>query len=210
MGNENLTCRRCREVTIVDNRIYCNSSNLNYRNLFSTYKSRAANRCQGFNQIQITDNTELTLDRALQFILAGKSEFKIVSGGTGKEYYYRLLKKKTHSTLATIRTEYIYWLYGGNTYDTMKFLGTIFLSKTNFEFSQGLSGTAEYTDTIIKAILYVLNKLYKKKFNINVRIYHHNKCGKCGRQLNEVESIIFGIDYNCRKKLIDFYDEKLI
>lgn len=205
--NNIVNCNKCKQSVVKYNKTFCGSVNGECQSLFKKYKTQAAEKCKSFKKIEITDYRKITLDRALEFMLAGQAEFKIVSGKTGKEFYYRIIKKKANEYNGEFSNKFIYWLYGGESFESIKYLGSIFYDKDSDElkFSKGLAGSGYRNSKIVISILYLLNKVYKGKFNTNIQIYHNNKCGKCGRQLTDVRSIITGLDINCKVKL-DIFD----
>ena len=192
-----INCRKCQDADIKYSTIKCGSVNIECQELFKKYNTEAAKHCENFRRIVIGEYKQITLDRALDFILAGNAEFKIVSGKTQKEYYYKFIKKKSIN-----EGNYIYWVTGGEDEGLLDYLGTVYFNsnKKEFEFSRGINGSVSRNNKIVISIIYLLNKLYNGKFNTNIRIFHNGNCGVCGRQLTDVSSIIYGIDKDCRMK----------
>lgn len=135
-------------------------------------------------------------NEALKFLLAGKSEFTMVSNKTNNRITYKLIKKESKRD----KGKYIYWLStkSGNNY---VYDGVVYYDDNNnvFRFSKGKKGNTNSNEINIKAILYVINKLHRGIYDIEVDIYHVGRCGRCGKKLTTPESIITGLGPVCAK-----------
>lgn len=198
-----ITCRKCKQAIIKYGKVSCGSVNNECLELFRKFGYSAAKDCTEFMKIKIGESKELTLDRALKFMLAGQSEFKVVSGKTGKEYYYKLMKRKATGGYDEFSNDYIYWISGGETEDNLKYLGSIYLNKAKneFEFSKGINGNEDNKSNIVVSILFILNRLYYGKYKTNIKVVHNGTCGRCSRQLTDVQSILTGICKDCSRKV---------
>ena len=201
MVNETFSCKKCQQAVIRYGKINCGSIKDECKALFKKESTSAAKSCLEFRRIVLGDYKRITLDRALRFILAGQAEFKIISGKTGKEFYYKVIKKEAFTTGNPNENKYIYWINGGENFDNMVYLGTIFFNNVNktFNFSRGINGRGNSNSKIVISIIYLLNKLYEGKYNTNIEVYHNGNCGKCGKQLTEVYSILTGLDSECSR-----------
>ncbi len=134
---------------------------------------------------------------ALPFILAGKCELTLRSLGTGANISYKLVKKEAQN----FDTEYIYFV-NVIKQDNSTYAGLMFYDEKSdrFIFNQGKKGQLNINNIEIKALLYVINKLYAGFYNINVQIYHCGKCGRCGRKLTVPESILTGLGPECARQ----------
>ena len=201
---EVLNCNKCANAAIKYGRVDCQSSIDDHRKLFKKHGTSAAGQCEGFLKVVVGDYSKITLDRALKYVLSGSSEFKLVSGKTSREIFYRVTRKSAACTGSNNDNQFIYWLYSGESYDSLKYLGSIYFNKNQncFEFARGKLGVGNKYSVEVKAILYFMNRIYSGKFNTNIEIYHNGNCGKCGKKLRNVMSINTGLDPDCAKKVI--------
>ena len=136
-------------------------------------------------------------EKALNYILAGKSEFTLVSTKTGKRIKYKLIRVKSKYGLDT---EYVYFIKLGDGSNQI-FAGTLYFRPdvNRFTFSTGAKGLKKSDSVEVQALLYTVNALYNSNKNIGVEIYHAGKCGRCGRKLTTPESILTGLGPECSK-----------
>lgn len=137
-------------------------------------------------------NGKVKNENALDFLLAGNCETTIVSHRTGNKFTYKIKRSNNKDTM-------MYFLHVVK--NRAEFAGVIVFDdeKGRFNFYKGKKGTMDYNYKEIKAILYVLNSLLAKKFNIGVDIYHCGYCGRCGRKLTDPKSIMIGLGPKCAK-----------
>ena len=204
-------CNICKFATIEYSKLVCKHEDDEVRKLFRQNKAKAAESCEYFKHKRTTEYTSITLDRAMRFILAGMAEFKITSGKTGNDLYYRIIRKvaagSTGEDTSNLNRKisenyYLYWLYGGNSLQDLKFLGTIYFNnKSNtFEFSKGKVGSGYGWMTSVKAILFLLNKLYNGKYSTNIGVYHLGYCGHCGKELINLINMQEGLCTTCSNR----------
>lgn len=151
-------------------------------------------QCKDFSNDRLPLKREMDNKRALRFILAGMSEFMVESGKTGKQFTYKLDKKSNDEGD-------IYWVNVDGSDGTRQYAGMVYLDKETdmFQFAKGKKGTLRATDIQIVSLLWILNNLRSGKFNINVKIYHFNKCGACSNKLNTDREMESGICDECEK-----------
>lgn len=130
-------------------------------------------------------------DKALDFMLAGKSEFTLLSLKTGAHFSYKVIKKES-----------IYggWIYFVNVIGQSEvYAGTISYDKVKneFNFYRGRKGNYSMEDIEIKSLIYVLNSFKRGKYNLSLEVYHCGRCGRCGRRLTTPESIKTGLGPEC-------------
>lgn len=176
----------------------CTCSIEDIRKLYSLHGKQTAQNCTEFMNERTPLSSEIPHDKALVFMLAGCSEFIMVSGKTGTKLRYRLDKK---TSTRSDGNEFIYWLNTSNSNETMTYAGVLFFDSNDnqFKFGKGARGKLTIGDIKVKSILYVLNNLYNNRFNINVKIYHVGKCGKCAKKLTDPVSILTGLGPKCAK-----------
>lgn len=187
-----ITCELCAKYS--DNK-ECTSDNTGIRHSFDRYGKDLAKRCIEFRNKQATEYGEIDNKDALKFILAGKSEFILISGKTNRKFEYKLEKKVQEDT----EDKFIYWVYTYNTSGILVYAGLLFydIEDEIFKYGKGARGTLTAYDIEIKSLLYVINSLFKNKTNINVIVKHKGKCGKCSRHLIDSFSISHGLSAVC-------------
>lgn len=143
---------------------------------------------------------EVKQSNALNFMLAGNSEFILYSTKTQDKFRYTLKKKKANKESNNENEEYIYFL---NMYNngSMEYQGIIaFNSSLNqFKFYKGSKGLGNSSDVRIRSLEFVLNKLFTGQTVGNLIVYHVGKCGRCGKKLTDPESILTGLGPSCSK-----------
>jgi hypothetical protein len=133
----------------------------------------------------------------LNFLLAGKAIFTIVSKATGVRFTYKV-KKHAKKDLWFVSV-----LTGSDNYSNYSYMGTI--------FSQNVSGvptnTREFKSTFksritvdapsFKAFRWFFNQLESNGSLDAVEVHHEGRCGRCGRRLTVPESIESGFGPEC-------------
>ncbi len=162
----------------------CNAS-LESKKQYIKYGKSYATKCQDFRNKREPLNIQLDLKDSLRYMLAGNSEFTMLSINTGRKLRYRLEKKISNSN----NTDYIYWINTESENGTLLYAGVLFFDHNDnqFKFGRGARGNLSYQDIRIVSLLFVLNKLYNSKFNLKLEITIPGKCGKCGKLLEEDE-----------------------
>lgn len=120
----------------------------------------------------------------IDFILAGKSNFRLQSARTGKEFEYLVDKAKNSDNLYFVNVNGVY-------------SGVLVRKGKTISYKQGKGGKIPFEDERIKGLMYVLEGKTK-----GVILRHFGKCGRCGRNLKDKESAERGIGPECIKKLI--------
>jgi hypothetical protein len=142
---------------------------------------------------------------ALKFMLGGNSEFTMHSLKTGNDLTYKLIRLETNRVFhkRMDNNVFIYFMSYSIGYGKYEYGGVIYYNdKTNqFYFKKGYKGFAKEESQVAKSIIFVLNKFHKNRFNIPIEIYHHCKCGRCGRRLTKTGSIITGLGEKCARKV---------
>jgi len=187
-------CRACSNFDLDE--IECKAI-AKYAENFVLMGYGAASVCDGFKK---REREEGHIDNmyALRYLLAGESQSIFVSGVTGGKMEYIITKRESTSKKGD---DYVYgvktvlfgnWVYAG-----------VIVRDTHwdtFKFYRGSNGELEGSHINIKALLYVVNKLYRGEFNVRVKIYHSGVCGKCGRKLGKEEDR-YGLSSECMKRV---------
>lgn len=179
----------------------CTCRIVEIENTFNKIGKQYAQKCAEFINERIPVSAEVKKENALQFILAGESEFVLISGKTGVKLRYKLDKKVVTSESYKDQSEFIYWLNTSEKNGTMIYAGVLFFdtNSNSFKFGKGARGILQSTDIRVKSLIYVLNNLVNSNFSMNVTIMHVGKCGKCGKKLTDPSSILTGLGPVCAK-----------
>lgn len=191
--NEN--CRNCRYFDLEE--LKCTASE-EYQENFILMGYGAAVVCEGFKKRKREPHYIDNL-YALRYLLAGESEATFVSGVTGTEMKYIILKRPSTSPKGDR------FVYGVKTFVFGKWVyAGVMVRDTHwdiFKFFRGSNGELEGDHINIKSLLFVVNKLYKGEFNVNVGIFHSGVCGKCGKALKMDDSDKYGLGPECIKSV---------
>ena len=136
-------------------------------------------------QHMFTDATD-----ALNFILAGKSVFTLVSLKTGTRFTYRVKKKGE-----------VWFVSVMNGRDNEINYGPLGMIKPDMRFIKTRISEISETAPCHKAFVWTLVSLITtKEIPITLQIWHEGKCGVCARRLTVPTSIENGIGPECAKK----------
>ena len=204
MGTDELKdcsmCANSEPDLINTSTIYCGSNNIIHQSNFSFKGKQAAESCDGFKNMLDDKKGFIENIEALRYVLAGKCEFTVVSGKTGMKLGYKLTKKKANQ-VKDGGSEFIYYL-NTKLNNEMVYCGVLFFDEpsNSFKFGKGARGQLQADHLNVKSILYILNNLCVGNTNLNMRIYHVGKCGRCGRALSTPESILTGLGPECSRQ----------
>lgn len=130
---------------------------------------------------------QISHEKAFDYILAGKSFVTFLNPQTGNRFTYKVVKHKTDD---------VYFVHVLTSPDMYKYIGLI----KNFNFHYSRKSTIERDSKSVIVFDYVLLNLWQDTLNDRIEIYHDGRCGKCGRQLTDPESVQSGLGPYCRKK----------
>jgi hypothetical protein len=195
-------CLKCNKSLVFGNKdnckVMCTCEDSQVKELFETDGRYCAAYCKFYEKALNKRDGKIPEENALEFMLAGQSEFIMHSTKTGDDFRFILNVKKSTSnenqliilTSLIKASEKIY-------------CGLIYFNKNNqkFEFNQGDKGKISPQSIDIRSLLFVLNKLYNKEHVENLELYHINKCGYCGKEFTVYEDTSTGIHKNCITKI---------
>lgn len=183
-----ITCELCARY----NDGVCSSHSEDAAKLFRVKKKDSAQSCPEFINSKETISGEIRLQEALRFMLAGESEFVLLSCKTNRKFRYKLDKKE----------QFIYWLNTSESNGVFTYAGVLFFDENDntFKFGKGARGNLTKDDLRVISLLYVLNHLVKNRFDMPLKIYHVGKCGRCGKKLTDPTSILTGLGPICAKQ----------
>lgn len=124
------------------------------------------------------------------FMLGGNANFSITNTINGKEYKYKITKSKDGNI-------YFVKVKNSNKYE---YAGYLRLINENIVYSIGKQGTLNCNDEAIKGIIYAF-KHGNNELPNPMKMTHHCLCAKCGRKLDDEESILRGFGPVCWEKI---------
>ena len=136
----------------------------------------------------------LQMDKALEFLLAGKAIFTIKSKESGKHFTYRIRKPKD----ADREIHFVSLLTGSDNESSYSFFATIFDKK---EYRHGKKAKISDTAEGVIAFRWFLRNLLAGTVNDRVELFHEGKCCACGRKLTHPESVKTGIGPECSGRI---------
>lgn len=141
---------------------------------------------------QITD-----VQAALKFILAGNAYLTLVSKATGTRYTYRVNTQKKNENQTTLwpegkapqKTWFVSLLKGPDNTADYVYLGII--QDNNFRLTRKSRMTS--VSKPVQAFAWSFASLTSGVIPANLEIWHHGRCGHCGRMLNVPEYKVNGV-----------------
>lgn len=136
-------------------------------------------------------------EHALEFMLAGRSEFTLHSTKTGQDFRLRIDRSESRND-----SNYVYFVNDISSKERV-YAGLLFFDSNlgEFQFRQGVKGKMSEKSLLVRSLLFVLNKLERGETVQHLEVYHVGKCGVCGKKLTDPISIATGIGPTCAKKL---------
>lgn len=125
---------------------------------------------------------------ALEFILAGKSVFTFVNSQTENRFTFRVKKHKQDDIF------FVSVLTGPDIY---QFIGSV---KSN-SFKHSKKSSISEDSKSVKVFEFVFSRLQSGTLSEIIEVWHHGRCGKCGKMLTVPKSIQTGFGPECFKRL---------
>lgn len=194
MDKGQLSCRLCNSAKYEHYRVCCTDTA--HSTLFSKLKEKAATQCDGFVKREALTLNKIGSNHALRFMLAGNSLFCLTSGKTGISIVYRL------KMLSNSNGYFKYKIYASFSISRLECIGCLIFNDTldKFTYSIDMVDSTQDIDTLVNAILYTVNELYKCN-KVNVTVYSFNTCGYCGKANLGIIGATTGIDPRCANKV---------
>lgn len=128
------------------------------------------------------------LDRAYDFMLAGRAFFTVFSTTTQNQRKYIINKK----------AEGLWWVFVPSVNPSKEYIGylrgDVFIVKDDVSLQQKRAEE-------IKSFKWIWDHVVKQTLPDNMHILNSGNCAACGRKLTDAFSIESGIGPDCRKKL---------
>jgi hypothetical protein len=131
----------------------------------------------------------------LNFLLAGKAIFTIVSKATNVRFTYKV-RKHSEKDLWFVSV-----LTGSDNYSNYSYLGTIFTNPAYREFKSTAKSRITVDAPSFKAFRWFFNQLESNGSLDAVEVHHEGRCGRCGRRLTVPESIESGFGPECIRSM---------
>ena len=95
-----------------------------------------------------------------------------------------------------------YKIYASFSISRLECIGCLIFNDTldKFTYSIDMVDSTQDIDTLVNAILYTVNELYKCN-KVNVSVYSFNTCGYCGKANLGIIGATTGIDPRCANKV---------
>lgn len=132
----------------------------------------------------------------LDFVTAGDARFTLVSTATGARYTYRVQASDSGEV----------WFVGlltgpDNTHD-YRYLGILSARNGRLRFRWTGKSVAGQGAASVRAIEWYVRRLAGGEDVSAVEFYHLGRCGRCGRDLTDPESIRVGLGPVCREAML--------
>ena len=139
------------------------------------------------NMVNFSDHA--TVDEVKQFCFGGHARFTLESKTSGQHYTFEISKRKFGDNE--------FWFAAVLTAgDQYTYLGKLISRKTiQFTAKSRLTEDAP----AVKALSWFLRALAAGIIPESVVVYHSGRCGRCGRELTDPESVRCGIGPVCRE-----------
>ena len=129
---------------------------------------------------------------AVQFILAGRARFTLVSQKSGARYTYRVTQRDETTP------HFVQVLTGSDNESSYSVLGTLF-EKTTYRHNSRKSPVSPEAPSA-KAFAWAWSYLARGEMPPSCEVWHEGRCGKCGRSLTVPESIESGLGPVCESR----------
>jgi hypothetical protein len=135
-----------------------------------------------------------TPEVALQFILAGRARFTLVSEKTGVRFTYRVTQRDEQGKKTP---HFVSLLSGPDNETSYTFLGSIFEGKT---YRPGRKSPVSPTAPSAQAFAWAWSFMARGEMPPSCEVWHEGRCGRCGRSLTVPESVASGIGPVCESR----------
>jgi hypothetical protein len=144
---------------------------------------------------------------AFKFIMAGNAYLTLVSKKSGNRYTYRVNRSKDNEDQNTLfptpakkpATWFVSLLKGPDNTNDYVYLGVI--QDNMFRLTRKSRMTSDSVP--VKAFSWTFTKLAANTLPDDLEVWHHGRCGRCGRMLTVPESIERGIGPECVGKFVN-------
>lgn len=195
-------CKNCENSIVIGNKeapiVKCNSMDYTTSKLFRDNGRYFAGQCKSYIETTKQRTGAISQDRALEFLLAGNSNFILYSTKTKEDYQFELIKQQSRDN----KEKYIYFVSLVKPNEKI-YAGIVIFDKEDneYKFKQGQNGNIPSNELSIRSLIFVMNKLYKGENVGNLEVYHVGKCCYCGKNLGPLDNIESGKCKLCKKSI---------
>ena len=191
-------CYKCSNSLVYGNKdnckVQCISEESTAKELFNKDGRYCAAYCKLYKQSNKNRNGLISINNAIEFMLAGNSEFILHSTKTNDDFRFKL--KITDDSDFEKKIIYFVNIIKAN---SNIYAGTIWFDKENREikFSKGEKGKISSSNIEVRSLLFVINKLLNRETIQHLQIYSLGKCGCCGKYIEADEEADNFIHKDC-------------
>jgi hypothetical protein len=135
-----------------------------------------------------------------RFVLGGRAVITLESGRTGTRYTYRVVSpaRNRGGVGEAFRhpVRFVFVLVEGGEF---KYVGRLF--RGNLKFTLTDKSVFSWDAPVVRAFNYFLDGVREGLVSNRLAVYHSSRCGCCGRELTDPQSVLLGIGPDCRGQL---------
>ena len=125
---------------------------------------------------------------ALEFIFGGNSVFTLLNTQTSNRFTFKVKKHKFDD---------VFFVSVLTSPDVFEFIG----SYKSDKFKHSKKSRISETSQSVRVFNFVISKLQQSNLSELIEIWHHGRCGKCGKMLTVPKSIQTGFGPECIKSI---------
>jgi hypothetical protein len=133
---------------------------------------------------------ERSVSNPVEFVTAGKAVFTILNEKTGRRFTYRVKKHKKSPIY------FVSVLSGPDNTSNYSYIGTIF-NEEDFRLTRNSKAGPEAPSVI--AFTWFMRHI--RRLPPALKVYHENRCARCGRALTTPESVQRGFGPECWQRV---------
>lgn len=140
---------------------------------------------------EFVDESQIRGKQLRDFIFAGNATFTVLNSDTKNRFTYKIKKHKEKEIF------FVSVMTGSDNYNAYTFIGSFFPGKGYKKSPKCIIGDDALSS---KTINWFLNKfITHQNLYPTVKVYHEDKCGRCGRKLTTPLSVKAGFGPECIK-----------
>lgn len=145
----------------------------------------------------MSELVELKSDNPLGFILAGNCVFTVQNTDTKNRFTFRVREPENQRDPSR-PIHFVDVLAGPDNNRDYQTLGYLFGGSEYVHSNKSRFGRDCPSETVF---VWLVARLLKRALPSVVKLYHHGRCGRCGRTLTVPESIEIGLGPECATKV---------
>jgi hypothetical protein len=144
----------------------------------------------------MSELVEVKNSHLLGFVLAGNCLFTIVNESTKNRFTFRVRTPEEQREPAKM-VHFVEVLAGPDNGRDYVFLGSLFNGTDYVHSNKSKFGRDCQSETVF---VWLIERLLRGLLPESVKLYHHGRCGRCGRILTVPDSIRLGLGPECASK----------